>query len=142
MEIRLAGYLDADAIIRLDPVVQNDRIRVNFIHQTVTSRNCYMALIDKQAVGYGVLDYSFFGHGFVSMLYVGREFRRQGVGSGLMRHMERTCKTGKLFTTVHESNTPLHAFLEKLDYRPSGAIENLADEGCERIYFICPRKGT
>ncbi len=139
MNFRLAGYSDTKAIIEFDHVAQSDRVRVNFIHQAVSSRNCYVAVTDDLVVAYGVLDYSFFGHGFVSILYVKPNYRRQGVGTYLIRHMERSCNTKKLFATVPETNTEMQALLEKAGFQPSGTLENLKEDR-ELVYYMRRRR--
>src|SRR3990172_5792197 len=69
------------------------------------------------------------------MVYVDREFRRRGIGSALVRHMEQSCKTAKLFTSTNRSNKPMQALLDKLGYQPSGVIENL-DEGDPELVYV------
>ena len=86
-------------------------------------------------VAYAVLEYSFYGNAFVSMLCVHPERRRKGIGAKLMRHIESLCRTDKLFTSTNESNQPMRKLLEKLGYQPSGRIENLDEGDPEMVYF-------
>ena len=135
MDTRIATYSDAEQIIGLDQIAQTQRDRVNFIHQSITSRNCYVASEKQRIRGYGVLDYSFFSNGFVSMLYVDAKFRRRGIGSALMKHLERVSKKSRLFTSMEKGNTQMQALLKKLGYKPSGTIENLTEGEPELFYF-------
>ena len=135
MDTRTAAYSDAEAIIGFDHVAQSERSRVNFIHRAIASRSCFVGLVDGRVVGYGVLEYTFFENGFISMLYVHSKFRRRGVGSALVRHMEQACKTEKLFTSTNRSNTRMLALLKKLKYRSSGTIKNLHETDPELVYF-------
>ncbi len=48
-----------------------------------------------------VLEYSFYGKGFLSMLDVHPARRREGIGERLLRHMETLCQTDKLFTSTN-----------------------------------------
>ncbi len=139
MDFRLAGYPDAETIIQFDPIASADRTRANIIHQKISSRNCHVAVVDRQVVGYGVLDYTFFNHGFIPLLYVAPEYRRRGVGCGLLRHLEEQCTTPKLFTTTNQSNEPMLALLAKLKYKKSGRIENIDDGDPEVVFLIRPR---
>ena len=82
-----------------------------------------------------MLEYSFYGHGFLAMLYVHPNHRMHGVGAGLIRHVEGICRTEKLFTSTNESNLPMQALLTKLSYAPSGIIHNL-DAGDPEIVFF------
>jgi len=73
------------------------------------------------------------------MLYVNPAYRRQGCGEMLMVHMEKACRTNKLFTSTNQSNKPMQALLEKLGFTLSGRIENLDPGDPELVYFKSPR---
>jgi ribosomal protein S18 acetylase RimI-like enzyme len=132
--IRLAQKSDLASIYDFDAVTQQDQHRRDFIAHSVSRRDCYVALEDRVR-GYAVIDYSFFDNGFVSMLYVQPDYRRRGVASGLMQHLEGICRTAKLFTSTNFSNLPMQSLLAKLDYRLSGIIYNL-DEGDPELVYI------
>ena len=102
---------------------------------------CFVSGLGDRIKGYAVLEHSFFNNALVSTLYVATPFRRQGVGSALMRRLERECRTPKLFCTANESNLPMRRLLETLGYRPSGFIENL-DEGDPELVFVRHLRGT
>jgi len=85
--------------------------------------------------GFIILEYTFFQCGFISLLYVHRDSRRQGVGAGLMRRAERMCKTPKLFTSTNQFNHRMQPLLKKLGYVRSGIIENLDVGDPELVYF-------
>ncbi len=135
MEVRLAKQSDAAPIIAFDPEAHARRSRVNFIYRSITARNAYVATLGDTVLGYGVLEYSFFHHGFISVLFVPSEHRRQGIGAALVQYIEAACDTEKLFTSTNRSNKIMQALLKKLDFSPSGVIENLDDEDAELIYF-------
>lgn len=98
------------------------------------SGNCYV-VVATQVLGYGVLEYTFFENGFVSMVYVHPNSRQRGVGIGLMRYLEATCQTPKLFTSTNLSNLPMQSLLAKLGYRLSGVIHDL-DEGDPELVYV------
>jgi ribosomal protein S18 acetylase RimI-like enzyme len=133
--IRLAHKTDMHEISAFDQVAQQDQARVVFISKAIEARNCYVSQLDSKIIGYGVLEYSFYSYGFIAMLYVHPNFRRQGIGESLVLHMERECETEKLFTSTNQSNKPMQALLKKLDFQPSGIIENLDPGDPELIYF-------
>jgi ribosomal protein S18 acetylase RimI-like enzyme len=89
-----------------------------------------VATTDGEVVGYLVLEYTFYAHGFISMLYIHPKHRQHGIGEELLRHAENICTTDKLFTSANQSNILMQALLKKMDFMPSGRIENL-DEGVE-----------
>jgi ribosomal protein S18 acetylase RimI-like enzyme len=133
--IRLAFQSDATSIIGFDHVAQSEPSRVGFINRSIDEGTCYVIDLDQKVITYGVLEYSFYGNGFISMLYVHPDFRRRGFGRELMKHLERSCKTGKLFTSTNQSNTIMQSLLESLEYQLSGVIENLDDDDPELVYF-------
>jgi ribosomal protein S18 acetylase RimI-like enzyme len=136
--IRTAIPSDAESITGFDHVAQSDLSRVRFITWSINAGQCYVIEHDKMVVAYGVLEYSFYGCGFISMLYVHPEFRRRGFGFELMKYLERSCKTEKLFTSTNQSNTTMQSLLENLGYQRSGVIENLDEGDPEIIYFKQP----
>jgi ribosomal protein S18 acetylase RimI-like enzyme len=133
--IRIAKDADAEAIVHFDHVAQFDSRHVALIRRSIASKDCYVATADEIAIGYVVLDYSFYGNGFISMLYIDPEYRRQGVGEGLVRQAEEVCRTGKLFTSTNQSNTAMQKLLAKLGYVDSGVIENLDEDDPELVYI-------
>lgn len=135
MEIRPANPSDADAIKAFDETARTDPSRVTFIDRRIESGQCFVAVADGRPIAYAVLSYTFYGHGFVEMLYVHRAFRRQGIGAALISCMEQRCETPKLFTSTNQSNTPMQSLLTKLRYQPSGVIENL-DEGDPELVYM------
>ena len=127
LSIQLATESNIDEICSFDLIAQQSDDRKAFIRHSVATRNCYIA-IDRQIVGYAVLEYSFYETGFVSMLYVHSDWRRHSVGSTLVRHLESLCQTDKLFTSTNLSNLPMQSLLAQRGYKLSGVIHDL-DEG-------------
>ena len=134
-KIRKAVKSDAELIINFEHVGQSDLWRVQFINQSISSGLCYVFENENRVVAYSVLEYSFFGNGFIAMLYVDPKFRRHGFGIALMKHLEDICRTKKLFTSTNQSNKPMQALLLKTGYQPSGVVENLDENDPELFYF-------
>lgn len=135
MHIRSASFTDLESILQLDPLVQRDQSRSDFIRRSLLTAHCLVTISDGRIIAYGVLDYSFFNQAYISMLYVEPILRRRGVGSALMAAMEATCKEQKVFTSTNESNKAMQALLAQLSYERSGIIENLDKGDPELIYF-------
>jgi ribosomal protein S18 acetylase RimI-like enzyme len=133
--IRPATAGDVDALCSFDHIAQHDSHRRTFIRHSVVNGTCFVCVTDEQVAGYGVLEYSFYGNGFISMLMVHPDYRRRGVGAKLMQHFESICQTAKLFTSTNLSNLPMQALLAKLGYRLSGVIHNLDEGDPELVYF-------
>jgi ribosomal protein S18 acetylase RimI-like enzyme len=92
-------------------------------------------VIDARIVAYAVLNYKFYDNGWIEMLYVHPQFRRQGIGYALIRHLVNECRTPKLFTSTNESNVPMQRLLATLGFNRSGLIENLDEGDPELVYF-------
>ncbi len=134
--IRDAKHSDRDAILAIDEIAQREQERVDFIDRSLDSATCLVADSSGTVIAYGVLDYSFFGNGFISMLYVAKSARRRSVGRSLMQALANHCKAPKLFTSTNESNAAMRSLLASLGYVPSGVIENLDPGDPELVFFL------
>lgn len=135
MELRIAQITDADEMIAFDHVAASEPARVQFIHDQIESSACYVAVIDAKVVAYAVLNYKFYDNGWIEMLYVHPQFRHQGIGSTLIRHLINACCKTKLFTSTNQSNFPMQRLLATLEFDRSGFIENLDEGDPELVYF-------
>ncbi len=135
ISIRLAVESDAEILCSFDHVAIVENERREFIRREIASGTCFVAVVDGDVIGYGVLNYTFYYNGCIDMLYVRSEHRRRGAGAALMRHMESLCKTPKLFTSTNLSNLRMQSLLAKLEYELSGVIHNLDEGDPEIVYF-------
>ncbi len=134
--IRQAVERDVASISAIDLTAQAEDGRRRFIERAVAEGNCFVvALADGETVAaYGVLEYSFYGYGFISMLYVEASQRRRNYGTALMNHLETICRTEKLFTSTNLSNLAMQSLLAKAGYKLSGVIHNLDEDDPELVY--------
>jgi len=142
MKIRNATPPDISAIQDMDKMATEEEIFRQNIRRWMTEGNAVVATIDDVIVGYSVLEYTFFGQGFISMLMVERGSRRRGVATTLVSHLEERCETEKIFTSTNESNKPMQELLKCMSYVPSGIVYNLDDGDPELFYFKRLRKQT
>ena len=133
MNIRPAQNSDVEAICAFDQRVGEEESRRPFIRRSIENGCCYIAE-EGAIMGYAVLEYSFFELGFIAMLYVHENFRRHGVGTALMEHIEGICTTEKLFTSTNLSNIPMQSLLMKLGYEESGIVHGLDEDDPELFY--------
>jgi ribosomal protein S18 acetylase RimI-like enzyme len=134
--IRQAVADDLESICTFDHIAQTDRGgRRSFIARSIDDGNCFIVVAEHRAVAYGVLEYSFYEQGFIAMLYVDAEHRRNNYGTMLMRHIESICRTDKLFTSTNLSNLAMQSLLAKLGYRLSGVIHGLEENDPELVYL-------
>ncbi len=134
MIIRKATASDIPAIISIDHVATLEEERRQHIREWVSEDSAVVAIVEENVVGYAVLEYTFFSQGFIAMLIVQEANRRKGVGTALILHFERTCKTIKLFTSTNESNKPMQALMANLSHESSGVGYNV-DEGDPELIF-------
>ena len=106
--IRPAIEGDIGAIIASDHIAVESEVRRSLIRRAVTSGTCFVADSSGVVVGYGILNYNFYGCGWVDMLYTHPEHRRHGIGSQLLRHMEGSCVTPQIFQ-LDQSLEPANA---------------------------------
>lgn len=134
MKIRVASSRDRDRLAEIDSIVQDDPSRRSLIARVTNSGACLLAERDGRVLGYAALEYTFFEYGFIPIVFVVPESRRQGVASTLLRRLEESCSTSRLFTSTNESNEPMRALLGRLGYVESGIIHNL-DPGDPELVF-------
>jgi ribosomal protein S18 acetylase RimI-like enzyme len=102
--------------------------------RAVRQRSCLLAMREGP-LGFAVLDHSFFGHGFISLICVAPAHRGRGIGLALISQVERHCLTSKLFTSTNASNERARRLFATAGFVPSGYIENLDDGDPECIFF-------
>lgn len=139
MHIRPATLADYESLLALDTVAQHKAERVEQIRIWIQAGHCY-ALEKNGLLGYGVLNYQFFGYGFVAMLMVGEAGRRQGGGTAILRYFREHCRTEKLFSSTNQSNQAMHGLFLKLGFQCSGIIENLDENDPEIVYVSLSRQ--
>ena len=133
--IRPANESDVEALCSLDLIASCESDRREFIRHAVVFGTCFVAVDEEEVIGYGVLNYTFYGNGHIDLLYVHTGHRRLGAGEALLRHMESLCQTPKLFTSTNQSNLPMQSMLAKSGYALSGVIHNLDEGDPEIVYF-------
>ncbi|PZD73974.1 hypothetical protein C1752_01564 [Acaryochloris thomasi RCC1774] len=136
IQLRDATTDDRDTIIAFDQIAQSDSQRINFVDRILGSELCLVAERNGQVIAYGVLEYTFFDNGFISMIYVASPERRLGVGSALVEALADRCKTPKVFTSTNQSNVPMQRLLERYGFAPSGIIHNLDPRDPELVYVL------
>ena len=134
-QIRSAVQADYEGLLALDTVASQDPERALQIQVWIQQSQCYVVEREGILLGYGVLNYHFFGHGFVEMLMVGESGREQGIGSALLRYFRQISRTEKLFSSTNQSNQAMHGLFQKLGFQRSGVIANL-DEGDPEIVYV------
>jgi ribosomal protein S18 acetylase RimI-like enzyme len=115
-------------------VLGNDSRR-DFLADAVSAGHCLAARMGDTLAGFGILEQTFYRQGFIGLLIVHPDYRRRGVATALISHIESICPTEKLFTSANESNAIAQKTYEALGFIRSGYIENLDEGDPEIIYF-------
>ena len=135
LQVREAIPADCAAIVAIDEIARADPAREAFVRHALEAHVVCVAIDDRHVHGYGVLEHTFFGQGFVSMIYVAAGSRRRGIARELLRALDEHCRTRKLFTSTNSSNGPMQALLLEAGFEASGVIHNLDPGDPELVYF-------
>lgn len=127
-----AGLSEIDSV-----AVAGDEARRSSICRWSEQGLVLMAEEVSGPLGYVVLEYTFFEQGFVTMLMVGSNARRRGVGTRLLEEVAAVCTAPKLFTSTNVSNHPMQRLLQYLNWRPVGLVHGL-DENDPELFYLCP----
>ena len=134
MQIRLAQTGDAEKLLSIDQLAKRESARERLLKTTIESGGCWFAEDGESILGYILLEYSFYGNGFVPLVVIAEQCRRRGIGERLLLYVVSNCTTQKLFTSTNESNTAMRGLLAKTGFEASGVIYNLDDEDPELIF--------
>ena len=133
--IRPAFPSGTPSLLLLDTARPRLPERQRFIENAVSTNTCFVAIMERIIVGYAVLEYTFYGYGFISMVMVSSDHRRQGVGQALLGYVEKACTTPKIFTSTNSSNLAMRCLLSKLGYTFCGLIRELDPDDAEWVYM-------
>ncbi|HEY0088762.1 MAG TPA: GNAT family N-acetyltransferase [Candidatus Lokiarchaeia archaeon] len=126
---------ELENIQKIDKIAVNNSERINTIKISIDNNQCLIAKADNKVAGYLVFNKSFYHNNFIDLLIVDQLFRRQGIGTALIRFYENIIKKGKIFTSTNKSNVIMQKLMNKLGYIKSGIVYNLDEGDPEMIYF-------
>ena len=135
VQFSIATETDLAAVIACDPYAHLHSERRALLRRAIADSSAIAAFIHGTAVGFVVLEYNFFGTGFIPLVAVAAHVRRTGYGLALMSEAERRCTTPKLFTSTNRSNMAAQGLILKSGFEPSGRIDNIDPSDPELIYF-------
>ncbi|MGJ7544262.1 N-acetyltransferase family protein [Variovorax sp. LT1R16] len=133
--VRPALRSELDVLLQCDSYAQSNESRVEELRFALETQSCLVAEVASEAVGFVLLQYSFFGNGFIPLVCVPGHRRGHGFGLQLLVAAEQHCRTKKLFASTNSSNTVAQRLFTKAGFAPSGTIENLDVGDPELVYF-------
>ena len=140
--LRTGTLADLPGIRFADPLQRADPERAQLVEDALAQGRCVVAVDTDEVLGFAVLNYGFFGHGFVPLLVVAMANRRAGIATRLLQEIEQRCVKRKLFISTNRSNLAAQWLFDKCGFVPSGRIENLDLGDDEAVYFKqLPRRG-
>jgi ribosomal protein S18 acetylase RimI-like enzyme len=135
MDVERASEVDVDAVADLDALSFRPPARPDEVRAAIRDGACWVARSDDAVVGFALFDRFLHGHGFLRLIAVHPDHRRQGVGTALVSAIEGECPTDRLFTATEESNEAMQRLCDALGFVRCGRIEGLEDGEIELIYY-------
>jgi ribosomal protein S18 acetylase RimI-like enzyme len=135
LSFRQASEADLPLLYECDDYSRNHESRRLELPRMVQQKSCLLAIANGRPLGFAVLEYGFFGHGFIPLVCVASEHQGKGVGLRLLFELERQCSTTKLFTSTNVSNERAQRLFAHAGFIRSGTIENLDEGDPEFVYF-------
>ena len=132
---RLAVNNDYERLLKCDPFAQITPARRTSLKVALKAQQIHVVECAEAIKGFVVIEHSFFGHAFVSLIAVAPPSRRQGYALALLAKLEQVCSSGKLFTSTNASNIAAQKLFLRAGFVASGHIDNLDVEDTELVYF-------
>ncbi|MCF7827008.1 MAG: GNAT family N-acetyltransferase [Candidatus Marinimicrobia bacterium] len=139
MNIRPALRKDLDACVAIDApnfnIYDREKRRKHFLD--MIPRGMMLVLeAESTIVAYATFDSEWFGCTFLKLVVTDQAFRRQGLASKLIQHIETNhCPSGKFFSSTEADNEPsIHLHLQ-LGFKESGWLDNLPQPHREIFYY-------
>ncbi|WP_019926493.1 GNAT family N-acetyltransferase [Nocardia sp. BMG111209] len=133
--VRAGTRTDIDALVALDRVAHHGNTRAGHITRWCEQDAVLVAEANGEPAGYCVIEYTFFDHGFLTMLMVSESFRGRGIGATLLRAARAACVTPKLFTSTNLSNHAMQRLLHRAGWLSVGMLHDL-DSGDPEVFYL------
>ncbi len=132
--VRAARLGDCRQIVAFDPVAAGDVARRRQIKRAIEERGCLVACVDKQVVGYAIVDRRFYERPFLWLLVVAPELRRHGVARRLFEAVAEKVRGETLFSSTNQSNKLMRRIFKRWGFKPAGKILGLDPGDPELVY--------
>jgi ribosomal protein S18 acetylase RimI-like enzyme len=126
---------DLESVSDLDALAFGPPPRPDTLRSAIDYGTCWVARQVDRIVGFARVDSFLHGHGFLGVIAVHPDHRRQGIATALVNRLEAACPTDRLFTAIDLSNVAMHRLGEALGFVRSGQVEEL-DEGHTELIYV------
>lgn len=137
--IRLATADDLETCVAIDApnfnIFDREKRRAHF--QEMIPKNSMLVLEkDSMILAYATFDPDWFGCTFLKLVVTDMNFRREGLASQLIQHIElHYCPSGKFFSSTEADNEPSIQMHERHGFIESGWLDNLPQPHREIFYY-------
>ena len=113
-----AEVQDLEDLFAMDELSQDNPARRAMVEKAVRDGHCSLVSNNaSQIVAYGIFDYSYSRkQGFVHLIHVQVDHRRDGVGTDMLMSFESTCSTQHIDCAVPRSNLAAIELLRRAGY--------------------------
>lgn len=118
-DIREGRPSDHAQLLQVDELARSQPERGGRLLDALHEGECLVAEAGGEVFGFVVLNYTFFGFGFIPLVVVGEGNRRAGIGLQLLAAAEARCASTKLFTSTNASNAAAHRLLARAGFQSS-----------------------
>lgn len=132
---RPAVHDDFAQLLICDPYAQATPDRQMWLEAALEARQVKVIEHSEAVVGFAVIEHTFFGQAFVSLIAVAPAARRRGAALALLVELESACHSWKLFTSTNTSNIAAQKLFLRAGFLESGHIDNLDADDTELVYF-------
>ena len=139
MNIRFAHLTDLDECVAIAApnfnIFDREKRRKHFL-EMIPKEQMLVLKMSSRILAYATFDSDWFGCTFLKLIVTDLAFRRQGLASKLIHHIEaHHCPSGKFFSSTEADNEPSIQMHKQHGFVESGWLDNLPQPHRELFYF-------
>ena len=129
--IRLGTFADISVLDPFDPFggSREEEVSGKRLHVFQSDEGKPIAYISTAG-------YKFHGYPYVTFLLVHPEYRRRGIATKLLGHIEAIHAGERIFISTESDNEEMLALLSRQQYQHSGSLAGLNLDGAGEVFFF------